>query len=319
MAMAMLAHAGFGQDEGADYSFYIGKADNLFAASSYAESAQAYENAFATRDGKGTQNHRYNAACAHAMAGNGERAFYHLFYLAEQPEEKYKNMELLANDPYLQGLHGENKWLDLLEIVQKNHDEWEKLFDYELIDILDTVFANDQKYRVEMGKAVDEYGIDSPEADAIREVIFEKDAENQRIVSKILDEQGWLGADVVGRRGNAALFLVIQHADLDTREKYMPMLRKAVANGNARVSDLAMLEDRTALDRGELQIYGTQIGMDKETGEYYVLPLLDPDRVDERREEMELRPLAWYVKLWNIEWDVEEYKKKLPEYMEKRD
>lgn len=45
----------------------------------------------------------------------------------------------------------------------------------------------------------------------------------------------------------------------------------------------------------------------------FVLPLEDPDNVDKRRAEVGLGPLADYVKQWNIVWDVEEYKKQLPE------
>ncbi|MEZ5038583.1 MAG: DUF6624 domain-containing protein [Saprospiraceae bacterium] len=69
---------------------------------------------------------------------------------------------------------------------------------------------------------------------------------------------GWLGADVIGNQGNSTLFLVIQHADIETQEKYLPMMRDAVSKGNARASSLALLEDRVALRKGEKQIFSTQ-------------------------------------------------------------
>jgi hypothetical protein len=87
------------------------------------------------------------------------------------------------------------------------------------------------------------------------------------------------------------------------------MMREAVKKGNAEKSALALLEDRVALREGRKQIYGSQIGTNKETGEYYVSPLDDPDNVDKRRAGMGLGPLAEYVKQWNITWSVEEYKK----------
>jgi hypothetical protein len=62
-----------------------------------------------------------------------------------------------------------------------------------------------------------------------------------------LDKYGWLGADVVGGQGNSTLFLVIQHSDQATQEKYLPMMREAVKNGKAQGSSLALLEDRAAL------------------------------------------------------------------------
>lgn len=76
---------------------------------------------------------------------------------------------------------------------------------------------------------------------------------------------------------------------------------------------MALLEDRTALGRGEKQIYGGPIGFNPETEELYVLPLFDPDNVDKRRGEVGLEPLQEYMSYWDLTWDVEAYKKKLPE------
>ena len=60
-----------------------------------------------------------------------------------------------------------------------------------------------------------------------------KDSINLIKVMKILDERGWLGKNVVGTQGNQTLFLVIQHADLEYQQKYLPMMREAVKDGNA--------------------------------------------------------------------------------------
>lgn len=117
----------------------------------------------------------------------------------------------------------------------------------------------------------------------------------------------------VGNAANQALFLVIQHADLATQQKYLPMMRDAVKNKNAQGGALALLEDRVALREGKKQIYGTQIGTNLETNKSIVSPLEDPDNVDKRREKIGLPPMAHYVKRWNIVWDVEEYKKTLLE------
>lgn len=68
-----------------------------------------------------------------------------------------------------------------------------------------------------------------------------------------------------------------------------------------------------ALGEGRKQTYGSQIGFDESTNKYYVLPLEDPDRVDQRRASVGLGSLADYVKRWDIAWDVEAYKKQLPE------
>jgi len=125
---------------------------------------------------------------------------------------------------------------------------------------------------------------------------------------------GWLGSDIIGRLGNSTLFYVIQHSDLKTQEKYLPMMREAAQKGNASPNNLAYLEDRVALRQGKKQIYGSQMGRDEETGEYYVRPLEDPDNVDKRRKEVGLGKLQDYISHYGITWNPEEYKKKLPEF-----
>lgn len=190
--------------------------------------------------------------------------------------------------------------------------------DKQLVAILDTIYQEDQKYRMQIDEIAKKYGWESDEMKAHGKIINEKDSINLIKVKKILDERGWLGPDIIGRKGNSALFLVIQHSDLETQKKYLPMMRDAVQKGNARSSSLALLEDRVALRQGKRQIYGSQIGRDQETGEYYILPLEDPENVDKRRAEVGLGTLQDYISNWGITWNVEEYIKKLPELEAKR-
>ena len=185
--------------------------------------------------------------------------------------------------------------------------------DRTLVALLDTVFQDDQKYRQELQGIEEKFGRESEEMKAQWKIISQKDSINLIIVKKILDERGWLGADVIGGKGNQTLFLVIQHSNLETQDKYLPMMREAVSKGSASASSLALLEDRVALGKKEKQIYGSQIGRNQETGEYYVLPLIDPDNVDNRRAEVGLDSLQSYISNWGITWDVEEYKKKQQE------
>ena len=87
-------------------------------------------------------------------------------------------------------------------------------------------------------------------------------------------------------------------------------MREAVKEGNARGRSLALLEDRVALRQGERQIYGSQIGRDQKTEEYFVAPLIDPENVDKRRAEVGLGTLAEYVNYWGMTWDIEKHKER---------
>jgi hypothetical protein len=185
-----------------------------------------------------------------------------------------------------------------------------------LVAQLDTIYNDDQKYREQIDSTIKKFSLQSKEMHSLIVLMNEIDSINLVKVKAILDKHGWLGADSIGKKGNYTLFLVIQHGDQSTQEKYLPMLREAVKNGNAKGSDLALMEDRVLLGQGKKQVYGSQIGMDNQTQQYYVSPLEDPDNVDKRRASVGLEPMAEYVKDWQIIWDIEQYKKDLPRLIE---
>lgn len=188
-------------------------------------------------------------------------------------------------------------------------EETKTKLDEELIAMLDTIHQEDQNLRRQVRDIEGKFGRNSKEIKAHWKTIYEKDSLNLVKIQQILDERGWLGQDVIGRKGNKTLFLVIQHSPLEIQQKYLPMMRAAVKNNKARPNDLALLEDRVALKTDNRQIYGSQLGRNKETGEFYISPIADPEHVDKRREEVGLGTIADYANDWNITWDVEEHKK----------
>lgn len=183
-------------------------------------------------------------------------------------------------------------------------------FEKSLMAQLDTIHELDQHYREQMSEVEEKYGAQSEEFITLLLQIEETDSLILIEVEKILDEHGWLGADVIGEQGNKTLFLVIQHSDLETQLKYLPMMREAVQLGNAQKIEFALFEDRLALRQGKRQIYGSQIHKNYDTGEIYVWPLIEPEKVNERRAEVGLGPIEDYVKSVGITWDVEKHKER---------
>ena len=301
-----LLHA---QDQQA-YRDLVDRAWQLYEAGDHAGSASAYSQAFEALGWKGTANDRYNAACSYALAGVPDSAFFHLYRVAGKMD--YANVVHMTNDTDLGSLHGDARWQPLVELVQANKDRLEANFDKPLVAQLDSIFEADQALRREVEPMLSRYGNDSPEMQDLWRRIAAKDSANLAAVSRILDERGWLGADVIGGRGNMTLFLVVQHADLATQEKYLPLMREAVRDGRAQGSSLALLEDRVALRQGRRQTYGSQIGTDPADGSSRVLPLDDPLRVDERRATVGLGPLADYARRMNVDWDPVKYAEGLP-------
>lgn len=204
--------------------------------------------------------------------------------------------------------HRESKEEKITDKKPVSEERTEIKLDKSLISILDTIHHEDQDLRRQIREIEKKFGRNSDEIKSTWEAIAEKDSLNLIKIQKILDERGWLGQDIIGRQGNMTLFLVIQHSDLEIQEKYLPMMREAVEKGNAESRNLALLEDRVALGKGEKQIYGSQIGRNQETGEFYVKPIDNPENVDIRREKVGLGTLADYVSDYNITWDVEKHK-----------
>lgn len=298
------------------YVQLVKEAWSLYTSKQYLKSAQMYSEAFTVEGGIESVSDRYNAACSWALANLPDSAFAQLFQIAQNGQ--YSNLSHLKTDNDLSVLHTDERWNKLIELVKANKEKAEAHLDKPLVALLDSIYEEDQKYRQQLAAIEEKYGWESEEMKSLWKIIHEKDSLNQQNVKKILDERGWLGPDVIGHQGNQTLFLVIQHAEIETQEKYLPMMRDAVKKGNAKAASLALLEDRVALRKGNMQIYGSQVGRDQETGEYYVLPLADPDNVDKRRAEVGLEPLQSYLSNWGLTWNVENYKKKLPEYIAKQ-
>ncbi|MCB0516187.1 MAG: DUF6624 domain-containing protein [Chitinophagales bacterium] len=287
------------------YKTLISEASIYYKEKDYKKSVEKYKEAFKIEQNSG--NDVYNAACSAALLGEKNLAFKWLNVAFKK--NNWYNIKHLKKDTDLVSLHESKKWDKLLNEMQEAIDIKEADYDKPLQAKLLAIFDDDQIIRRAYVAARNEFGYQSKQADSLSKIMFYRDSINLIKVTEILDQYGWVGPDKVGEAANQTLFLVIQHADLATQQKYLPMMRAAVKNNNASSKSLALLEDRVALGEGRRQIYGSQIGYDNDTNTSFVLPLDDPDNVDKRRAEAGLGPISEYVIQWNIIWDAEEYKK----------
>jgi hypothetical protein len=186
-----------------------------------------------------------------------------------------------------------------------------------LIAQLDSIGRLDQVYRSQLNDIRNHFAGDSLKLkDTLRkhfELINKVDSLNLIRVSAIIDQYGWLSIDEIGEAANSALFMVIQHADLKTQEKYLPIMRIAAKNKKLKATSLALLEDRIAMFQGRKQIYGSQVAWNMLTNKYTIMPMIDPDHVDTRRADIGLGSYAAYLIDMGIVWNVEQYKKDLPQ------
>jgi len=189
----------------------------------------------------------------------------------------------------------------------KVHCQTNQIDKEKLVLQLDSIDFNDQKYRSQLKEVERKFGTNSQDVNNLWRKIKYNDSINIKKVVHILDNYGWLGEDEVGEKGALTLFLVVQHSNQKTQEKYLPMMAEAVKNGKAKASRLALLEDRVALGQGKKQIYGSQVRKNNTTLKYYVRPLEDPINVNVKRAEVGLSPIEEYVKKWDIKWNPHSY------------
>lgn len=306
ITFAILVSKGFALGQSLEYKDMTRKAFSLYEQKDYKKSATTYSEAFKVNGNNGLPTDRYNAACSWALAGSIDSAFFQL------QKSNYTDYKHLSTDNDLTSLHSDKRWSDLLTLIKRNKEKAEVNFNKPVVAELEQIFEDDQRVRKEIPVISEKYGWESKEMKSHFKTMGVVDSINVIKVKAIIDKHGWLGKDVIGGRGNATLFLVIQHSDLQTREKYLSIMREAVKNGNAKADHLALLEDRAALEHGKRQTYGSQIHKDPDTQKNYVAPLEDPDNVDKRRANVGLEPLADYLKNFNVVWDLEKYKAELP-------
>lgn len=66
----------------------------------------------------------------------------------------------------------------------------------------------------------------------------------------------------MGENYQIAMKIVIQHADLEDQEKYLPIVYQAVKDGELFSSSLKLLIDRVYNKKYGYQIFGSQSGVD---------------------------------------------------------
>ncbi len=161
---------------------------------------------------------------------------------------------------------------------------------------LEAMLVSDQAQRMEMRSNEAKYEIGSPEFRALWDKQHAADDANVKRLIEIVDSYGWPLQSKVGGKAAIAAWAILQHADLVQQKQFLPMLRDAVAKGEALPQNLALLEDRILTREGKPQIYGSQIAVDKVTRKNGFHPIEDEANVDKRRASIGLGPLSEYAK-----------------------
>lgn len=129
----------------------------------------------------------------------------------------------------------------------------------------------------------------------IREMM-EVDAAHLPRIKQMVAEHGFPTAELVGRDGVDAAWLLVQHADADPafQEQVLAAITPRVERGEISRHQFILLTDRVLAGQGKPQRYGSQLLA--QAGQWVPKPIEAPEaEVDQRREAMGDMPLADYI------------------------
>lgn len=117
---------------------------------------------------------------------------------------------------------------------------------------------------------------------------------NRCIVDSLLRE-GW--PEGLSENSSNTLWLVIDHADVDYQERYLPLIEQQVERGTISASDYATLADRIDVHRQRPQRYGTQTGYTQRNDQFfcYVYPVANVESLDSLRLSVGLDSMHIYL------------------------
>lgn len=115
-----------------------------------------------------------------------------------------------------------------------------------------------------------------------------------------LDHRVWAEPCALGDRASKDLWFVVQHSpDRSLLREGLAFFESAAAYGFTPYSQVATMRDRTRMQAGEDQVFGTQYVCDGETGRRVRWPVEDEAGLDERRARAGLIPASWELRIMN--------------------
>ena len=252
-----------------DYWTLMFHADSLFEGGLYGEAKQTYDLAF-SEDRYILPYHLSEVARKMIGIRNDEAAQDYLNHRVKMEKDFYDDPSSCPF-PALR---------DTFEVRQR---KWN--YDLAQKHLLEWIFERDNHDRVLWHQAANRRHESPERVESLARRAMDTDSTNLEMVTRILSETGYPSKSRVGEFASQAVWLVIQHSDLEVQRLYLPQLSAAARNGDLPPAMIAALKDRIDVREGRPQKYGTQIGPDG------LCPLLDASRVNEWRKEVGLPPI----------------------------
>ncbi|OWP64778.1 hypothetical protein CDA63_02390 [Hymenobacter amundsenii] len=235
------------------------------------------------------------------MAGNATKAFQ---YLDRATVAGWENVAHVKQDTDLTALHTDKRWQPMLTKLEAAVAAMEARYNQPLKKQLDAIYASDQGSRQQIEGIQKQYGPESAQMRALWKEMAATDSINLGTITALLDSHGWPTKAEVGKMGTETVFLVVQHSNPPTLEKYFPMAQQAAERGDLSKPALALMQDRLLMWQGKPQRYGSQLTQDAKTHKMVFHPIEDEAHVDERRAAIGMEPLASYAKRFGLDYQL---------------
>ena len=134
--------------------------------------------------------------------------------------------------------------------------------------------------------------------DSIVMLVAEQDRADSlnRVAVDSLLQSGW--PEGLSEQSNRTIWLIIDHADVEYQERYLPLIEQQAVRGTISPSDYATLLDRVNVRRQRPQRFGTQTGYKQRDDEVFtfVYPIEDIDALDSLRLSVGLDSMHLYLR-----------------------
>jgi hypothetical protein len=282
-----------------DYATLAKQGYKVYEDKDYAKSVEIFEQAFKLEKPKPSD--LYNAACAASLAKQTDKAF---DFLSKAIDAGFNNFGHIKSDADLSSLYKDNRWKEIIiaKIEKRQADELAKLKYPKIAKLLDSMEVSDQKFRNKSTELMNNgFKRDSPEMQQNFKNGVEADSLNMIILKKLFLQYGFLGIEEVGKQGSGNFWLMMQHCDRDPKfqEEVLSEMKKHIERKNANPSNYAYLIDRVNVNTNKIQVYGTQMTLNKDKTSYEPKPVIDPENLNKRRAEVGLGTIEEYIETMN--------------------
>lgn len=291
---------GYAQTPPSQYFMLVKTADSLYMKKQYLKSGQTFAAAFKTFGWKGYIHDRYNAASAWARAGVPDSAFSNLERISRKGF--YADYRHITRNEDFASLRNNPRWKPIIQRIKENQDELESKYNRPLIDLLDSLVTEDQKWREYVRKYHNgELENDTTSLKFIQYKLKTTDSLNYFNLKQIFQTYGFPNYDLVGEKASTNFWLMIQHQDAhpEFQEEVLVKMKDEADTGKASLSNYAYLIDRVKVNTGKLQIYGTQMRLNAAQTSYEPQPVMEPEKLNERRKAVGLESIESYTDLMN--------------------